>query len=106
MVASSDADRDRRVRIAAHLRANVAACAIYLHIRVNMKLPTVLQQLYDVWMMFSHALGRVMSFLLLTLLWIIGIGSYALIRKCIMLVKGEPTGWQPAEAESNLEYQF
>jgi hypothetical protein len=48
-----------------------------------MYLPPPIRQLYDAWMAFSHVLGRVMSFIILTVFWIVGIGSYAIVLKCI-----------------------
>lgn len=41
-------------------------------------------------MAFSHALGRVMSAILLTILWIIGFGLYAVIAKVIRACRREP----------------
>ncbi len=50
-----------------------------------MRVPTPLRRLYDAWMVFSKALGRVMSAILLTIFWIVGIGLYAVILKVVAL---------------------
>lgn len=76
-----------------------------------MRLPPPLSWLYAGWMAFSHILGMVMSKIILTLLWIVGFGLYAIVMKAIHLIKGEPpkiTYWQipPEEFEGRLKYQF
>lgn len=76
-----------------------------------MHLPPPLSWLYAGWMAFSHILGMVMSKIILTILWIVGFGLYAIVIKAIRLVKGEPskvTYWQipPEEFEGRLKYQF
>jgi hypothetical protein len=50
-----------------------------------MKLPPPLNWLWKAWMAFSHVLGRIMSFLILTVLWIVGFGIYGIIGKIIRL---------------------
>lgn len=76
-----------------------------------MTLPPPFSWLYKGWMVFSHLLGMIMSKIILTLLWIVGFGLYAIVLKAINLVKKEPpkiTYWQipPEEFEGRLKYQF
>lgn len=52
-----------------------------------MKLPPPLSWFYEAWMEFSHVLGRIMSFIILTVLWIVGFGIYAIIAKLIGLFR-------------------
>ncbi len=61
-----------------------------------MPVPPALRRLYDGWMAFSHALGFVMSKIILTLLWIVGFGLYAIALKVIRLWRPDPNdapGW-------------
>ena len=68
--------------------------------------------IYAVWKKFSHILGIVMSFIILTILWIVGFGIYALILKVITLPKRfakEPnTFWIDVEPTTNesMAHQF
>ena len=76
-----------------------------------MQLPPPLSWLYKTWMAFSHFLGMIMSRVILTLLWIVGFGSYAVILTIIRLIRKTPpktTHWQipPEEFEGRLHYQF
>lgn len=76
-----------------------------------MRLPTPLSWLFIGWMAFSHVLGMVMSKIILTLLWIVGFGLYAIVLKVIHIVRKEQpkaTYWQipPEEFEGRLKYQF
>ncbi len=69
---------------------------------VFVKLPLPLQKAYDLWMLFSKALGRVMSWILLTILWVTVFGIYAIVLKLIKFFKTEPapaTYWHPLEPE-------
>jgi len=52
-----------------------------------MEVPLPLRFLWKGWMAFSHALGMVMSTVILTVLWIVGFGIYAMVMKLIMLPK-------------------
>ena len=54
-----------------------------------MYLPPPLRQIYDAWMGFSRAIGRVVSFVILTVLWIVGFGAYAIIGR---LIRKKPSG--------------
>ncbi|OGJ59882.1 hypothetical protein A2881_01975 [Candidatus Peribacteria bacterium RIFCSPHIGHO2_01_FULL_55_13] len=75
-----------------------------------MKLPKPLQQLYDLWMRFSHVLGRIMSTILLTIIWIVVFSIYAIILKMIYLFSGKPptdTYWVDVSKDStDMRYQF
>lgn len=46
-----------------------------------------LQLAWRGWMAFSHALGLVMSTIVLTLLWIVGFGSYAIAFRIACICK-------------------
>ena len=50
-----------------------------------MYLPPPLSWLWEGWKLFSHTFGRVMSFIILTILWIIGFGVYGIALKIINL---------------------
>lgn len=45
--------------------------------------------------MFSVALGKVMSWIILTILWIVGFGTYAIVMKLvdIFVTRAPQTGW-------------
>ncbi len=67
-----------------------------------MKLPPPFRQLYEGWMIGSQALGRIMSWILLTILWITVFGIYAIVLKAIALFKPKTvpaTYWHPLEPE-------
>jgi len=68
--------------------------------------------IYALWKKFSHVLGIIMSFIILTILWIVGFGLYAIILKIITLpkrfAKKPDSYWidvQPTTVES-LKHQF
>ena len=68
----------------------------------SIRVPAPLRRLYDAWMAFSHALGRVMSAIILTVLWVIGFGAYAIVLK-LLPKKPAAAGWtpvQPTDGES------
>jgi len=48
-----------------------------------MKIPEPLLPLYNAWMKFSHVLGLIMSTIILTILWIVGFGLYAIVLRII-----------------------
>ncbi len=63
-----------------------------------MRLPTPLRQLYKGWMTGSEAMGRIMSWILLTTLWLVVFGIYAICIKIAAVFKGRPsrtTYWHP-----------
>lgn len=76
------------------------------------KLPTPIKQIYALWEKFSHILGNIMSFIILTVLWIVGFGTYAIIMKIITLPKrfaAEPdTFWIDANVTTadTMRHQF
>ncbi len=63
-----------------------------------MPLPRCFIILKNSWMKVSHFIGRVMSFILLTVLWIIMFGLYSIIWKITSLFKKSPytTHWKPS----------
>lgn len=88
------------------------ACLVILCDKFKENLPTPIKQLYALWEKFSHILGSVMSFLILTILWVIGFGVYGIIMKIITIPKRfapEPnTYWvntKPTTADS-MKRQF
>jgi len=72
-------------------------------------LPTPLKQLYKMWEIFSHGLGMVMSKILLTILWLLVFGPYAIIWKALHLFKKKPQSYwvdiDPKE-KTDMKYQF
>lgn len=76
-----------------------------------MKLPKPLQILWDGWMTFSRILGRIVSTILLTIFWIVGIGLYAIIMNIIVLARAKKqptTHWidVPPQKKEHLLQQF
>ncbi len=78
-----------------------------------MKLPPPFSWFYDAWMAFSHALGMVMSKIILTILWIVGFGTYGIILKIIKLFRSraspcDDTYWidVPPLPPDDLHHQF
>ncbi|MDP7477042.1 MAG: hypothetical protein QF442_01180, partial [Candidatus Peribacteraceae bacterium] len=45
------------------------------------KLPPPISWIYALWKKFSHVLGIIMTFIILTVLWIVGFGVYAIVMK-------------------------
>lgn len=76
------------------------------------RLPPPISWIYALWKKFSHVLGTVMSFIILSILWFIGFGIYAVILKIITLPKrfaGEPaTFWIDSEQTTieSMKHQF
>ncbi|MDA0375825.1 MAG: hypothetical protein O3A80_00750 [bacterium] len=64
------------------LIAGVLVCDKY-----EEKLFPPISWIYALWKKFSHVLGIVMSFLILTALWIVGFGTYAIVIRIITLPK-------------------
>jgi hypothetical protein len=68
--------------------------------------------IYSLWKKFSHVLGIVMSFLILTILWVVGFGIYAIILKIITFPKrfsaAPDTHWIDAEPTKtdSMKHQF
>ena len=76
-----------------------------------MNIPSPLRKLYDAWMAFAHVLGRIVSFILLTVLWIAGFGAYAVAWRIAVLLRRKPqpaTFWvdPPPKAENDMLHQF
>ncbi len=86
--------------------------AVLLCDKYKEKLPTPIRQIFALWEMFSNVLGIVMSFIILTVLWIVGFGTYGIITKIITLpkrFKAEPdTYWITATSSTkdSMKHQF
>ncbi len=60
-------------------------------------------------MAFSHALGFVMSRILLTIFWLTVIAAYALVLKAVVLVRpgrAPASYWRDAEPQQDIRFQF
>lgn len=67
-----------------------------------MKIPGFLRPLYDAWMAFSKVLGKVMSAILLTVVWVVLFGAYAIVMKIAALFRKKadgPSTWIDCTAE-------
>ncbi|OGJ57122.1 hypothetical protein A2635_01275 [Candidatus Peribacteria bacterium RIFCSPHIGHO2_01_FULL_51_9] len=76
-----------------------------------MRLPPPLNWLWGLWKKFSHILGMVMSWIILTILWIVGFGSYAILMKLIRVFqpkKSPESYWIETDPdfENSMKYQF
>lgn len=75
-----------------------------------MQAPAPLKTFYAAWMRFSHILGRIMSTILLTILWVIVFGLYAIVLKIMKLFSKKPssdTYWIDVSKDStDMQYQF
>lgn len=64
------------------------------------------------WMKFSHALGFIVTTLILTILWIIGFGVYAVILRIVsipkLFAKAQASYWIDVKAEDHdsMKYPF
>ncbi len=76
------------------------------------RLPPPLKWIYAAWKKFAELLGIVMSFIILTILWIVGFGTYAVILKIITVprrFKAEPDSyWIEAHSSTveSMKHQF
>lgn len=75
------------------------------------RLPPPLSWIFALWKKFSHVLGIVMSSIILTILWIVGIGIYAIAYKAMVPFrkKGPSDSYWidiPANKDHNLRHQF
>tara|TARA_Y100000310_G_scaffold310740_1_gene356279 strand:+ start:529 stop:840 length:312 start_codon:yes stop_codon:yes gene_type:complete len=63
---------------------------------------------HAIWLKFSHGLGIVMSKLILTILWIVGFGPYAIVWKLGHLKKKKSdTYWVKVDNEkADMKYSF
>lgn len=75
-----------------------------------MKIPKPLQPLYDGWMAISHKIGLVMSSIILSLLWIVMFGLYAIILNIITIFQKkriQTSYWcDVSEEQTDLQHQF
>ena len=75
-----------------------------------MKLTTPLRQLWSSWLAVSHVIGIVMSGIVLTILWILVFGAYAIVLKIPSLfakkTKTESFWWNVSGEESDFRHQF
>lgn len=77
-----------------------------------MKLPPPFSWFYEAWMEFSRVLGMIMSRVILTILWIVGFGLYAIVLKVIRLfvpkAQAPGTSWidVTVEQSGDLHRQF
>jgi hypothetical protein len=60
-------------------RTNVPAGTVHLYNFLSMKVLSFLRFLYEKWMIICRAIGTVMGAILLTIIWIILFGPYALL---------------------------
>lgn len=73
-------------------------------------LPPPISWLFALWKKFAHVLGVVMNTVILSILWIVGFGIYAIIIKMATLCKTEKqdTFWIDAEVQTDesFSHQF
>ncbi|MFH0770284.1 MAG: hypothetical protein V1926_02805 [Candidatus Peregrinibacteria bacterium] len=74
-------------------------------------MPALVRILWQGWKNIGHAIGRVLSFILLTIAWVSIIALYAIALKIAKLFRHHPspaTYWvnPPEEVENGLRYQF
>lgn len=65
-------------------------------------LPSPLRWLWEGWKRVSRAIGIAMSFIVLTVLWIVAFGLYALVMKCGKLFRRTPlpaTYWRDVDPD-------
>ena len=76
-----------------------------------MNLPPPINWLWILWKRFAEVLGRVMSWFILSVLWILGFGIYAMAFKTLHLVRPPrktTTYWvdPPKDFPNSMKYQF
>ena len=76
-----------------------------------MQLPPPLSWFWDAWMEFSKVLGRIMSAIILTILWLVGFSIYGIvlkIRGVFVKKKKKASYWIDLKKETGdgLKYQF
>lgn len=85
----------------------VFAVAILLLDKFHKKLPPPFPQIHAAWMKFSHTLGAIMSWLILSILWIIAFGPYAIAFKFTQKKPKEMNSyWIDADPNQDLRHQF
>lgn len=78
---------------------------------MNLKLPPPLSWIWSAWMKFSEIFGKIMSTIILTILWVVGFGLYAIALKIAALFKNKDiptTYWLdvPTDFEGSMKHQF
>lgn len=75
-----------------------------------MKLPKPLQLLWDGWMKLSHFIGLIMSSIILTVLWVVVFGMYAVVIKIVKIFGKPPKQttywWDVSQEHSDFQHQF
>ncbi len=76
-----------------------------------MEIPFPLNELWQAWLAFGRAVGRVMSAMILTVLWLVGFGIYAIILKIARLFgkhEKQETYWieMKKTGQESMKYQF
>ena len=76
-----------------------------------MPIKSFLKILKDYYLEIIKPIGLVMSAVVLTILWVVIFGIYAILTKLLRTIgvmKSVPTGWQdcPSEPPENVHYQF
>ncbi|MFA7682304.1 MAG: hypothetical protein WCX61_04730 [Candidatus Peribacteraceae bacterium] len=75
-----------------------------------MQLPPPLSWIWKGWMAFSHALGMVMSKVILTVLWLLVFSIYGIAVKIIAIKKlwqkPAKTYWIDPPEDAGMQYQF
>ena len=113
MVAATTDPPDHAPRTHPCFRAGFRARAADLHgILEPMTLPPPLSWLWSAWKMFSEVLGKIMSKIILTILWIVGFGTYAIVLTFFRLFRRKsppPASYWidvPPAPPKNLHHQF
>ncbi len=90
----------------------LAVITVLLCDKFEDRLPPPISWLYASWKKFSHVLGTIMSFIILSVLWFVGFGVYAIVTKVIAIPKrftAEPsTYWIDANTTTtdSMKQQF
>ena len=126
MVVGADSHRTDSLCVPVGVCANVDTRSVHLYAYIGrgdvsrlerphytglVQLPRPLQRAKDLWMAMSHAMGRVVSWILLSILWALVFGVYALIMKSARLFRrsGAPDSyWKPCPPEfpESMRHQF
>ncbi len=59
----------------------------FLHMKKNWAPPFPLNYLWNAWMAFGRAVGKVMSAIILSILWLVAFGVYGIILRIAALVR-------------------
>jgi len=76
-----------------------------------MKLPRLLLFLWNMWLKIGHGTGQIMSTIILTILWIVGFGLYAIFWRIAHLIQKKTSAesfWidSPESTAQNMHYPF